>query len=169
MTAEGDGGNREVVPPTRQDETREVLTRLYDAMARRDPQAMAALYAPDASFEDPVFRLSGGDIGRMWTGLLTRARDFNVSYTVAQAASDRGVVEWTARYLFGGKRPVTNVILSELSLREGQVVKQVDQFDFPRWASQALGTPGALFGRFEWFRRSVSAKAAKGLGLPPKP
>ncbi len=148
------------------DETRATLVRFYDALARRDGESMAALYSDDATFEDPVFKLKGPMIGAMWTGLLRRARDFSVSYTIAQAASDRGTVEWTARYLFGGKRPVVNVILSELTFRDGKISAQVDRFDFPRWASQAMGLPGRLFGPFEWFRKTVAKKALQGLKLP---
>ena len=145
------------------EETREALERFYDALARRDAATMAAMYASDASFEDPVFRLRGEDIGRMWKSLLGRAREFSVSYSIAQAAQDRGAVEWTARYLFGGRRPVVNVILSELTFVDGRIVEQHDRFDFPRWAAQALGAPGKWLGRFEWFRRAVGRKARKRL------
>ena len=149
------------------EETHAALVRFYDALVRRDAETMAAMYAPDASFEDAVFRLRGEEIGRMWRGLLGRAREFSVTYTIAQAAPDRGAVEWTARYLFGGRRPrkVVNVILSELRFENGRIVEQRDQFDFPRWAAQALGAPGRLFGRFGWFQRAVSRKARRGLGL----
>jgi ketosteroid isomerase-like protein len=146
-------------------ETREALTRFYDALARRDAATLASMYAPDAVFQDPVFRLRGPQIAAMWSGLLGRARDFSVSYTIAQAGNGRGSVEWTARYLFGGKRSVVNVILSELEFRDGLIVHQTDAFDFHRWATQALGTPGRWLGRFDWFRRSVARKAARGLGL----
>lgn len=146
-------------------ETSAALIRFYDALARRDAETMAAMYAPDARFEDEVFRLHGEEIGRMWRSLLGRAREFSVTYTLAQAAADRGSVEWTARYLFGGKRPVVNVILSELRFANGRIVDQRDRFDFPRWAAQALGTPGRLFGQFGWFRRAVAKKARRGLGL----
>lgn len=150
-------------------ETKDALTRFYDAFARRDGETMAAMYAPAATFEDEVFALRGADIGKMWISLAKNAKGFSLSYTVAQAGSDRGVVEWTARYLFGGKRQVTNVILSEIEFERGLIVRQRDRFDFPRWAAQALGMPGTLFGRFEWFRRSVSKKAAERVGVPPKP
>lgn len=145
-------------------ETRTALTEFYDALARRDGEAMAARYSPDATFEDPVFRLKGSDIGKMWIGLLGRARDFSVSYTIAQAGMGQGTVEWTARYLFG-KRPVTNVILSEIEFEGEKIIRQVDRFDFPRWAAQALGPPAKLFGRFGWFRRTVSRKAARRLDV----
>jgi ketosteroid isomerase-like protein len=150
-------------------ETRAALTRFYEAFARRDGEAMAAMYAPEATFEDPVFRLAGSDIGKMWIGLTGGAKDFSVQFTVAKAGSGAGVVEWTARYRFGGKRQVVNVIVSEIEMQDGLIVRQNDTFDFPRWAAQALGLPGLLFGRTDWLRRSVARSAAARLGLPPKP
>ena len=151
------------------EETRAALVRFYDALARRDAETMAAMYAPDARFQDAVFRLQGEEIGRMWRSLLGRAREFSVTYSIAQAAAGRGSVEWTARYLFGGRRPrrVVNVILSELRFENDTIVDQKDDFDFPRWAAQALGAPGRWFGRFAWFQRAVAKKARAGLGLPP--
>ena len=127
------------------------------------------MYAADATFEDPVFRLAGPDIGKMWVGLTRSAKDFSVQFTVAKAGNGSGVVEWTARYLFGGKRPVVNVIVSEIGMRDGLIVSQKDTFDFPCWAAQALGLPGLLFGRTEWLRRSVSRSAAARLCVPTRP
>jgi SnoaL-like domain len=150
-------------------DTQAVLTRLFDAFSRRDGEVMASLYAPKATFEDPIFELQGAEIGRMWIALTGRSKDLSISYTVARAAAGHGVVEWTARYLFAGKRPVENVIISDLELEDGLVVKQLDRWDFPRWASQALGAPGSLFGSFEWFRRKVSRDAATRIGLSAKP
>jgi hypothetical protein len=150
-------------------ETQGALTRFYEAFARRDGDAMAAMYAPDATFEDPVFRLTGPDIGKMWIGLTRGAKGFSVQFTVAKAGPGTGVVEWTARYLFAGKRPVVNVIVSEIEMKSGLIARQKDTFDFPRWAAQALGLPGLLFGRMAWMRRSVSKGAASRLGVPPKP
>ena len=143
--------------------TRLILERFYEALARRDAATMSALYAPDAAFTDPVFRLRGADIGRMWTSLLGRARDFSVDWEVRRADPQGGEVAWTARYLFGGKRRVVNVIESELKLVDGLIVEQNDRFDFPRWSSQALGLPGRLFGRTAWFRVAVGRKALRGI------
>jgi hypothetical protein len=158
----------DIIPAMTSEETRTALTHFYDAFARRDGGTVAGMYSDRATFEDAVFRLKGEDIGRMWVGLLGRARDFSVAYTIAQAASGRGTVEWTARYLFGGRRPVVNVIVSEIEFDGEKIARQVDRFDFPRWAAQALGAPGRLFGRFGWFRRAVSRRAARGLGVTPK-
>lgn len=153
--------------PMTSEETRSALTRFYDAFTRRDGATMAGMYAAGATFEDPVFRLKGNDIGRMWVGLLGRARDFSVAYTIAQATAGRGTVEWTARYLFAG-RPVVNVVVSGIVFDGEKLAQHVDRFDFPRWAAQALGLPGKLFARFQWFQRAVARKAARGLGLPPR-
>jgi len=150
------------------EDTRSALTHFYDSLARRDGEAMAAMYASDAEFEDPIFRLKGPDIGKMWIALTRRARDFSIAYTIAQAAPGHGTVELTARYLYGSRRPVTNVILSEIEFEKGLIVRHRDQFDFPRWAAQALGVPGRLLGRFEFFRRAVSRKAARALSLPSR-
>jgi hypothetical protein len=150
------------------EETRTALARFYDAFARRDGGAMAGMYAAGATFEDPVFRLKGDEIGRMWVGLLGRVRDFSAAYTIAQVAAGRGTVEWTARYLFGSRRPVVNVVVSDIVFDGEKIARQEDRFDFPRWAAQALGPPGKLFGRFRWFQRAVARKAARGLGLPPR-
>ncbi len=149
-------------------ETKAALIRFYEAFARRDGEAMAAMYAPQATFEDPVFRLEGADIGKMWIGLSRRAKDLSLSYTVAQAGSGWETVEWTARYLFSGNRPVANVILSEIQFEGEKIIGQTDRFDFPRWAAQALGPWARPLARFHWFRRLVSEKAADRLGLPAK-
>lgn len=126
---------------------------------------MASLYAADAVFEDEIFRVEGSDIGKMWTGLLANAKGFSASYTVARASAESGTVETTARYLFRG-RAVANVVLSEIEIVDGKIVRHRDRFDFPRWAAQALGKPGRLFGRYAWFRRRVSREIARRIGVP---
>lgn len=137
----------------------EILRSFYDAFAARDGEAMAARYAPDATFEDPVFRLSGSDIGDMWRMLTERGEDLRVEYHVLDDAH----VAWTADYAFDGN-PVHNEITSELELDpEGKIVRQVDTFDFPRWARQALGWKGKLFGRFGFLRSAVRKTAAARL------
>src|SRR6202022_2089971 len=99
------------------EDTRATLQRFYDALARADGETMASMYGEDATFEDEVFRLRGADIGKMWIGLTRRAQDFSVAYTIARADRGRGIVEGTARYLFGGKRPGVNVIRAQLGER----------------------------------------------------
>ena len=149
-------------------ETRALLERFYDAMSHHDGETMASLYAEHARFQDPVFNLAGAEIGRMWKGLMSRAKGFSAAYTITRAEGMNGAAKCTARYFFGGKAQVVNVIIAEFRCENGRIVEHRDTFDFPHWAAQAMGLPGRLFGRFEWFRRMVSRKAAKRLGVPPK-
>ena len=45
----------------------ELITRFYTALSRLDGAAMAACYADDATFSDPVFPgLKNGEPGKMW-------------------------------------------------------------------------------------------------------
>jgi hypothetical protein len=152
---------------TNADETRAVLVTFYDALSRRDGGTMAACYATNAFFDDEVYSLRGEEVGKMWRALMLRARTLKVSYTIGKVSQGTGTVEWTARYDFEG-RPVVNVILSELEVANGLIIKQHDKFDFPRWAAQAFGLKGKLFGHFQWFRRKVSLEAAKRVGVRPK-
>jgi hypothetical protein len=140
-------------------EPTETLRSLYGAFAERDGEAMAACYAPDATFEDPVFRLSGKDVGDMWRMLTSRGEDLRITYDVV--GDDR--VSWTADYTFGGN-PVHNVIQSSFTFTpEGRIATQVDRFDFPRWAGQALGWKGKLLGRFGFFQAAVQKGTAQTL------
>ena len=57
----------------------ELVERFYAAFDRRDGQAMAAAYAPDGHFRDPVFGdLTGAEAGAMWRMLTRTARDLKV-------------------------------------------------------------------------------------------
>ena len=140
--------------------TSDTLRSLYDAFSARDGEAMAGCYTPDATFEDPVFRLSGPDIGDMWRMLTGRGEGaLHIVYEVV--GDDR--VEWTADYTFGG-RPVHNVISSSFTFApDGRVATQRDRFDFPRWAAQALGWKGKLLGRFGFFHAAVREGTAETL------
>jgi hypothetical protein len=137
----------------------ETLRTLYQAFAARDGEAMAACYAPDATFEDPVFRVSGQDVGDMWRMLTSRGEDLRISYEIV--GDDR--VNWTADYTFGGN-PVHNVIESTFTFApDGRIATQVDRFSFPRWAGQALGWKGKLLGRFGFFQAAVRKGVAETL------
>ena len=132
--------------------TAKTLHSLYDSLAAGDGEAMATCYAPDATFEDPVFSVSGRDVGDMWRMLTSRGEgELRIAYKVF--GDDR--VKWTADYVFGG-HPVHNVISSRFTFApDGRIATQVDRFDFAKWAAQALGWKGRLLGRFEFFQTAV--------------
>ncbi len=141
-----------------------LLTDFYEGFNRQDPAPMVRVYAPDAEFSDAAFPgLKGDEIGDMWTMLCGRAKGFSLTFRDVKADDTRGSAHWEAKYLFGGGRPVHNVIDATFTFRDGKVVKHVDQFDFWRWSGQALGLPGKLLGWSGFLQKKVQAQARAGL------
>jgi ketosteroid isomerase-like protein len=142
-----------------------VVQRLYAAIAARDGAAAAACYAPDAHFSDPVFGdLSGREPGAMWRMLAERSADLRVELLEHSADSDRGSAHWVAHYTFSQTgRPVVNDIRAEMRLADGLIVDHHDQFDFYRWARQALGPAGLALGWSPIIRGAVRRRARASL------
>lgn len=126
-----------------------VIVRFYKAFAARDGGTMAACYAPDAQFSDPVFPgLKGKQPGQMWR-MLTEGEDSDLKVELREhsAEGDTGSAHWIATYTFPETgRHVVNDIQANFRFANGKIVEHVDDFDFHRWASQALGLPGKLLG-----------------------
>ena len=142
------------------------IEALYAALDRGDGEAMAALYAPQATFSDPVFGgLSDGEPGDMWRMLTARAQDMSVELVGRDAEADRGTAHWVARYTFGQTgRPVVNDVRSVFRFDgSGRIVDQQDDFDFWRWARQALGRRGLVLGWTPVLQHQVRDRARAGL------
>jgi ketosteroid isomerase-like protein len=142
-----------------------LIERFYEAFDRQDGDAMAACYAPDAHFSDPVFPdLNGDEPGRMWRMLTSGAADLRVELREHEASETTGSAHWLARYTFTQTgRPVVNDIRASFRFRDGLIAEHRDEFDFHRWARQALGTPGLLLGWTPLLRNKVRAQAASNL------
>jgi ketosteroid isomerase-like protein len=138
-----------------------MIARLYGAFDRRDGDAMAACYAPDGHFNDPVFGdLSGTEAGAMWRMLTARATDLRVELVDHRADDASGSAHWIARYRFAQTgRDVVNDVRAEFRFGGGAITDHVDRFDFWRWSRQALGTPGLAFGWTPLLRRKVGRDA----------
>jgi ketosteroid isomerase-like protein len=124
------------------------IVELYAALGRRDGEAMARLYHPNARFSDPAFgELHGEEIGRMWRMLCERASEIEVELVWHEADEATGRAHWIARYPFTqtGRR-VVNDVRAEFRFRGGLIASHDDRFDQRRWARQALGTPGVVLG-----------------------
>ena len=126
---------------------------------------MAACYAPDARFSDPVFAdLRGDEPGAMWRMLTGRADDLAVDLVEHEADDDRGSAHWIAHYTFTQTgRPVTNDVRAAFRFADGLIADHRDEFDFHRWARQALGTSGLLLGWTPFLRSAVRRRARAGL------
>lgn len=125
---------------------------------------MAACYADDVRFSDPVFPdLRGESARNLWRMLCGRAKDLEISYSVASAEGNRAVVDWEARYTFSTGRRVHNLIRATLRIESGKIVEHDDRFSFWRWSAQALGVAGLFLGWSPLVKNKVRAQAAKNL------
>jgi ketosteroid isomerase-like protein len=142
-----------------------LIERFYAAFAERDGDAMAACYAPDARFSDPVFGdLSGPEPGAMWRMLTGRAQDLTVDLVDHSVEGEQGSARWIAHYTFTQTgRPVTNDVRASFRFADGLIAEHRDEFDFHRWARQALGTSGLLLGWTPLLRSAVRRRARAGL------
>ncbi|HEX5610361.1 MAG TPA: nuclear transport factor 2 family protein [Solirubrobacterales bacterium] len=137
------------------------IERLYAAFAECNGAAMTACYAPAAHFRDPAFGdLEGDDVGAMWRMLTGRATDLKIELHEHEAGEETGSAHWIARYTFSTGRAVINDIQASFRFDgAGLITDHVDEFDFRRWASQALGPSGHLVALLPPLRRKARARA----------
>ena len=146
-------------------ENEALIERFYGAFAQRDGAGIAACYAPDVHFSDPVFTdLHGREAGAMWRMLTERGTDLRVELLERSADGDRGAARWRAHYTFTETgRSVVNDVRASLRFGDGLIGEHIDEFDFHRWARQALGTSGLLLGWTPLLRNAVRRRARAGL------
>ncbi|HXF30951.1 MAG TPA: nuclear transport factor 2 family protein [Solirubrobacterales bacterium] len=140
---------------------KETIERLYAAFAARNGAAMTACYAKGAHFRDPAFGdLEGDDIGAMWRMLTGRARDLEITLREHDADAGAGTAHWIARYTFSTGRPVENDIHARFEFdQDGLITDHIDDFDFRKWAGQALGPKGHLVALLPPLRGKARAQA----------
>ena len=143
----------------------ELITRFYQAFARRDAAGMAACYHAEVHFSDPAFpELRGAAAAAMWAMLLARGKDLRIETSGIEADDYAGRAHWDATYTFSKTgRMVLNRIDAQFRFKDGLIVEHIDRFSFARWSRQALGLPGYLLGHSLFLKRKVQAEAAKGL------
>jgi ketosteroid isomerase-like protein len=143
----------------------ELIQRFYAAFDARDGEAMAACYAPDARFDDPVFPgLTGKEPGQMWRMLTSRAADLDIELREHQASGDSGSARWIATYTFAQTgRPVVNDVRATFRFRDGLIAEHRDVFSFHEWSKQALGAAGLLLGWTPILRGATRRKARAAL------
>ena len=139
----------------------ELIQRFYAAFNEKDGDTMAACYAPGAHFHDPVFGdLNGAEAGAMWRMLTGRAKDLRVELADHSSDGDTGTAHWIAHYTFAQTgRPVVNDIHATFRFENGLIADHRDEFDFTKWARQAIGVLGLL----PPVRSQVRKKARQGL------
>jgi hypothetical protein len=146
--------------------SKDLIEELYGAFAQCDGARMAACYAPVASFSDPVFgELDAREVGGMWRMLTGQAKDLRIELLDHDTQGERGSAHWRAHYTFSQTgRPVINDVKASFRLADGGlIVEHVDDFDFYRWARQALGPRGLLLGWTPIVRSAVRGRARASL------
>ncbi|HMJ36102.1 MAG TPA: nuclear transport factor 2 family protein [Baekduia sp.] len=143
----------------------ELIQRFYAAFDAGDGATMAAAYAPDARFSDPVFTdLRDDEPGAMWRMLTGRAQDLQVQLVEHEAGDERGTAHWLADYTFAATgRRVHNDVHAALTFRDGLIAEHRDRFAFHGWARQALGPAGLLLGWTPMLQGKVRGQARAGL------
>lgn len=141
------------------------VRRFYEAFARHDGKAMSTIYAPDCTFQDPVFTdLKGPQVGAMWRMLTARGGDLRVSLEEAEAIPGGVRARWIAHYTFSATgQKVVNEVRSTFGFEGGQVSQQWDRFDLQAWMRQAFGPFGWAWGGTAWMQGVVRGQAMKAL------
>ena len=142
-----------------------LIESFYTAFDRHDGDAMAACYAPGATFSDPVFTdLEGDEPGSMWRMLTSRADDLSVELVEHEAGDDAGSAHWLADYTFTQTgRKVHNDVRASFRFQNGLIAEHRDDFSFAGWARQALGPTGLLLGWTPIVSGATRRRARAGL------
>ena len=142
-----------------------LLHDFYGAFAARDPGTMAAAYADDARFSDPVFPdLDAAQVRAMWRMLIARGTDLSITFRDVFADEEVGRAHWEATYTFTTTgRVVRNSIEASFRFRDGRIVQHRDIFSLWHWAGMALGPKGWLLGWTPMVRSKVRSTAARQL------
>ncbi len=136
----------------------QILNEFYQSFASGDAQGMVKFYGEHVEFSDPVFGpLKGDRAAAMWKMLLSRRDESTqISYKILETTENTGKVNWKAEYNYGPKkRRVINHIHSNITIRNGKIVRHIDHFDIWKWSRQALGTPGYLLGWSGFMRNKI--------------
>jgi ketosteroid isomerase-like protein len=143
----------------------QLLTDFYSAFQRRDGNAMAACYHPDAEFSDPVFQgLRHAQVTSMWRMFCERGADLKIEFRDVHADDSTGRAHWDAHYTFSQTgRHVLNRIDAAFEFRDGKILRHRDTFDFWRWTRMALGPTGMLLGWTPLVQNKVRTLGMKGL------
>ncbi|MBT8221334.1 MAG: nuclear transport factor 2 family protein [Bacteroidia bacterium] len=136
-----------------------IIEKFYTAFSNLDGDAMAACYDRDVVFHDPAFgELKGEHAGNMWRMLCASQKDkgFKVEATNIQLQDHSGSAHWEAWYTFSQTgRGVHNVIEASFEIKDGKIIRHVDDFDLYRWSRQAMGVTGFLIGWTGFFKNKL--------------
>ena len=144
---------------------KDLIRTFYDAFARLDYRTIQSCYNNNPVFNDPVFGiLQGDEVKAMWEMLCKNAKDFSLQYSLIEIDGEYATCKWMAAYTFSrtGKRVVNNV-KAYMRIQNNAIIEHTDEFDFYKWARQALGLPGILLGWSGYLKNKIRRNAKSSL------
>lgn len=139
-----------------------IIEQFYAAFKELDGDAMVDLYHDEIEFEDPAFGiLKGFHAGNMWRMLCESQKNkgFQIEASDIKVNGNEGSAHWEAWYTFSKTgRGVHNVINAQFLIKDGKIIKHVDQFDLYRWARQAMGATGVVIGWTGFFKKKLQSQ-----------
>jgi hypothetical protein len=101
----------------------------------------------------------------MWEMLCRNAQEFSLTFSNIQLLDEEYTTcNWVATYTFSKTgRKVVNNIKAFMKCKDGLIVEHSDAFKLSKWAAQALGWKGALFGWMGWMKRKIQSNAKNNL------
>ncbi|WPR70697.1 nuclear transport factor 2 family protein [Flavobacterium sp. NG2] len=138
------------------------IHKFYTAFANADTEIMFSCYDSIIRFRDPIFGLlHGKDVLCMWSMLAEKSQgNLKIELSNVKADNFLGSATWIATYNYGPrKRKVINKIYANFHFKDGLIIKHTDDFDIWKWATQALGLKGFLFGWTGFMQKKIHENA----------
>jgi hypothetical protein len=142
-----------------------LIETFYTAFQNKDAATMISCYHDDIIFRDPAFgELHGEAAKAMWRMLCRNATDLRIEFSGRGASLKKGSAHWEAWYSFSKTgRKVHNIVEAEFEFKDSKIIKHTDSFNLHKWASQAMGWKGKLFGGTAFFKNKIQGQTNKML------
>ncbi len=139
-----------------------LINKFYSAFNDLDAETMCSCYHDEIVFEDPAFGILKGDKAKaMWQMLCEsqKGKNFKVVHSEVKANNTEGSAHWDAFYTFSKTgRKVHNKIDAQFEFKDGLIIKHTDTFNLHKWAKQAIGFKGFLFGGMRFFKSKLKSQ-----------
>ena len=138
------------------------IVKFYTALSNANPSKMCECYHANVQFIDPVFGLiKGKDVCQMWKMLFERSKgNLKIEFSDVKADDHLGTARRIATYHYGKtKKKVVNNIHAKFHFKDGLIIKHTDDFDIWKWAKQAMGLKGFLFGWTGFMQKKIQEHA----------
>jgi len=143
----------------------QLIEEFYTAFNNLNANKMASCYHDDIVFEDPAFGVLEGERAKaMWQMLCSsqKGKEFKVVSSKISSDETSGSAYWEAFYNFSKTgRKVHNKIDAKFEFKDGLIIKHTDTFNLHKWANQAMGVKGFLFGGMGFFKNKLQQQTNK--------